>query len=555
MVAEERGEPRVEAPDAIVVGAGAGGPVVAKELAERGVRVLMLEAGPWNDPDHDYTRLEDDMGGIMDGRFRWGPADRSAPPWGRRREGAGLILQCAGVGGTTQHYNAISPRMYPSGIDDDWPIAYEDLIPYYEGVETFLPVRLVDDLATKDALFAEGCERIGLERSESTYVTKDMWRPSHNAILPIARMTPGGSLAWPDVEGCTMCGHCFEGCPNPRGAPVERKAKRSTNVSYVPAAVATGHCEVVPNAFATAVLFDGGGGGGGGGGRGSNRPARVRGVRWRDTVTGDVHEAEAPVVVLAGGSIESPRLWLNSGLPNAHDVVGRYLTSHAQDFVTGLFDREVHPDVGQVTMARADFPGYGTLWSQGFGPQAFAIVLMGAGQGFWDEPTRGEPWDFAGRAYGADALRKVDEYHRSLSVVVCVDDQAETTNRVALVDDWAPDEHGALPRVVYRPSATSWDRQHWLARKAAEILRAAGAREVHRTNMQPLFTHIMSTMRMGRDPATSVCDPDGQAHEVEGLFVGDTSALPNAIGGPNPTLTAQALAARTADRIAELRFA
>ena len=109
--------------------------------------------------------------------------------------------------------------------------------------------------------------------------------------------------------------------------------------------------------------------------------------------------------------------------------------------------------------------------------------------------------------------------------------------------------------MTYHPSATTWERQHWLARKAAEILRAAGAREVHRTNMQPLFTHIMSTVRIGRDPATSVCDADGQAHEVAGLFVGDSSALPNGLGGPNPTLTAQALATRTADRIFELTFA
>jgi choline dehydrogenase-like flavoprotein len=242
-------------------------------------------------------------------------------------------------------------------------------------------------------------------------------------------------------------------------------------------------------------------------------------------------------------------------LPNSHDVVGRYLTSHAQDFVTGFFDREVNPDIGQVTMARADFPGYGTLWSQGFGPESFAVVLAGAGRGFWDEPTGDEPWDFAGRMYGADALRELDEYHRSLTVVVCTDDQAEATNRVSLADDWAADANGEVPKVTYHPSATSWDRQRWLARKAAEILRAAGAHRVHRTNIQPLLTHIMCTMRMGRDPARSVCDPDGQAHEVSGLFVGDSSALPNGLGGPNPTLTVQALATRTAERILDLNFA
>jgi choline dehydrogenase-like flavoprotein len=377
-------------------------------------------------------------------------------------------------------------------------------------------------------------------------VTEDMWRQCHNAILPVASMTPGSPLTWPDVQGCTMCGHCLQGCPQPRGAPVEQKAKRSTNVSYVPAAVATGNCEVVPNAFATRVLFDADDTG--------DSSVRARGVRWRNVSTGEHHETEAGVIVLAAGSVESPRLWLNSGLPNTHGIVGRYLTSHLQDLVTGFFDREVHPDVGQVTMARADFPGYGTLWSQGYGLQAFAIAVAGAGQGFWDEPVDDEPWDFGGRMYGEAALRRMDEYHRSLSVVVCVNDDALEANRVTLADDWGPDEHGPVPKVVYHPNEASWERQHWLARKAAEILRAAGAREVHRSRLQPLFTHIMSTMRIGPDPATSVCDPDGQAWEVAGLFVGDSSALPNGLGGPNPTLTAQALAARTADRIFDLHF-
>jgi choline dehydrogenase-like flavoprotein len=402
-------------------------------------------------------------------------------------------------------------------------------------------VRQVDDLATKDALFAAGCEKIGLVESTSKDVTEAVWRRCHNAILPIARMTPDGPLTYPDVEGCTMCGHCLVGCSNPAGAPLERKAKRATNVTYVPAAVATGNCDVIPNAFATLILFDPAANGG---------RARVRGVRWRDTVTGLHDEAESPVVVLAGGSIESPRLYLNSGLPDPGGVVGRYLTTHNQDIVTGFFDREVHPDIGQVTMARADFPGFGTLFTQGYGPQSFAVALAAGGGGVWDDQTVGEPWDFAGRFWGAEAVRRINEYHRSLSVLVCADDEEDPANRVSSADDWGPDEHGPVPKVVYRATTRSKDRQDWLARKAAEILRAAGAREVHRSNFRrALLTHIMSTMRMGRDPATSVVDADGEAHHVRGLFVGDTSILPNGLGGPNPTLTAQALAARTADRI------
>jgi choline dehydrogenase-like flavoprotein len=349
------------------------------------------------------------MGGIVDGRLRWGPEDRTRGPWIRRRDGAGLILQAAGVGGTTLHFNGIMPRAYPSAMEGDWPFPYHDLVPYYERVEEFLPVSLVTDLATKDALLASGCEGIGLERSETKEVHQAMWRPCHNAILSIAKMVEGGPLRYPEVDGCTMCGHCLVGCPNPVGAPLERKAKRATNVSYVPAAMATGNCEIVPDAFATAILHE---------------PRRAA-----------------------------------------------------------------------------------------MGPQASAILLAGAGNGFWDEPTAGEPWDFAGRWWGQDAIRRVDEYHRSLSIVVCTDDETTRDSYVTLADDWGPDENGPVPKVVYRPTATSWDRQHWLARKGAEILRAAGAREVHRTRFTPLLTHLMSTMRMGTDPATSVVDPDGQAHE------------------------------------------
>src|SRR5215211_1024681 len=106
----------------------------------------------------------------------------------RRRDGANLILQSAGVGGTTLHYNGISPRAYVPNVDAKWPIAYADLVPWYERVEEFLPVTLVRDLATKDALFAEGCEAVGLRRSEERDIAEPVWRPCHNAILPIADM-------------------------------------------------------------------------------------------------------------------------------------------------------------------------------------------------------------------------------------------------------------------------------------------------------------------------------------------------------------------------------
>ena len=150
--------------DVIVVGAGAGGPVAARVLSEAGVRVLMLDAGPWLDPEHDYSQHENDMMAMSDGKMRWGPADRDRDPWQRQRIGVGALIQSAGVGGSTRHYNGIASRAYASSINGEWPLAYEDLIEGYEAIERLLPVGRVRALAPKDALFAQGCRRL---RSQS----------------------------------------------------------------------------------------------------------------------------------------------------------------------------------------------------------------------------------------------------------------------------------------------------------------------------------------------------------------------------------------------------
>lgn len=519
-------------PDVIVIGCGGGGAVVAKELAEGGSEVLVLEAGAWHqDLDQDFTRLQHDMASLIDGKFRWGPSDRNKPPWVRRRDGVWLMYQLAGVGGTTQHYNGISVRAYPEAFSrSGWPITYEDLIPYYEKIEALLPVSQPTRLARKDELFALGCERVGLVRKDSAEIEAECWRPSPNAILPIADMSRG--VHWPEANGCTMCGHCLIGCPNPIGAPIERKAKRSTNVSYVPQAVATGRCTILPNSFATQILSANG---------------RASGVRWRG-IDGEDHDASASIVVLASGVVENPRLWINSGLPDPHDVVGRWFTNHLQDVVTGFFPEEVHQDIGQVTMARADFPGYGCLFTQGLEPQAFAITLSGSGRGLWNDPAGG-PWDSRGRLWGEPSRRWHERYAHALPVLVCVDDEEHPNNRISVDPEYGPDEHGDVPLMTYRQTTTSTRRREWLSVKATEILRAAGADYVHRTDMATFVSHPMGTMRMGHDPKSSVVDSNCESHFVKGLFVADNSVFANGLGGPNPTLTCQALATRTSEKI------
>jgi choline dehydrogenase-like flavoprotein len=141
--------------DVIVIGAGGPGPVIAKELAARGLDVLVLEAGPrYADPETEWTHFEYDSRDPAYGFLRFGPADRSEGPWQRGFSDETTILQIAGVGGTTLHYYGNSPRAMPGAFQDYegsdrsaydvhhlFPFNYEELIPYFEWVEATLPVQ------------------------------------------------------------------------------------------------------------------------------------------------------------------------------------------------------------------------------------------------------------------------------------------------------------------------------------------------------------------------------------------------------------------------------
>lgn len=528
---------RVNMPDVLVVGCGGGGAVIAKELAEAGLGVVVLEAGPWHDPHRDFTGLEWDMLNPIDAVFRWGPADRTKPPWPRRREGIPLAIQSAGVGGNTLHFGGNCPRGYPGPVELDWPIGYTGLVPHYEKVEATLPVVAPALVAPKDALFLRGCEAIGLEHIAGPDVVRPGWRMQPNAILPVGE--EADPLRYPGTDGCTQCGECIVGCRHPDGAPLERTAKRGTNVTYAPMAIRTGRCEIRTGCFATRVLTE------------QRREGLVaRGVRYRDA-EGHVFEQDARAVVLAGGAVETPRLWLASELPDTGSV-GRNLTTHWFEYLSAEFAGEVDMFMGQTSMVRADFPGYGFFESQGLGPLGFAFVSF-LGRSWSREPDG--PWATRGRLWGSALKRKMEAYRRTLMIVVCVDDEAVPENGVSLADGLA-DENNPAPFIRYRPSEATVARREWLVAKAAEVLLAAGAvpETLHRADAAPSTVHQHGTMRMGLDPATSVVDAACEAHGIKRLFVADTSPFPNGIGGPNPTLTAQALATRTAAKIAERYF-
>ena len=552
--------------DVIVVGAGGGGAVIAKELASRGLDVLLLEAGArFANLEKDWTHFESDANNPYEGYFRFGPADRSKPEWVRETPGNMLFVQLAGVGGSTNHYQGNSPRAMPGafvgydGIDKQaydtehlFPFSYGELIPYYEWVEATLPVQTAP-MGLKEEVFFRGAELLGLPFQSAKDITRAAFRPQENAILQphgtAGKTADPHKLHFPQAKGCTFCGHCSQGCFEPKGAPINLKAKRSTSVSYVPMALTADSWSkhgkaitLIADAFAVSVNTDG---------------ISARSVTWRIGATGEVLTEEATVIVLSCGTVETPRLWLKSGLPNSSRWVGRGLTDHYVDVVTGVMPFDVGTTRGPGSNGRIDYPGYGMIEVVGDTPglRAGLCAFSDAGvPGYYDNGLSGGSYgaDTVGRLIGNELKETMSDVDRLLNIDIFTDDDVEFQNGVTLSSNFPPDEHGPVPRIEIlqrQRSARTIRNREFLAQRAVELLRGLGAKKVHRVNKPPFVIHSHSTMRMGLSASDSVLNDSCEAREVNRLFIADNSALGNGIGGPNPTLTTQALATRTAEKI------
>ena len=168
------------------------------------------------------------------------------------------------------------------------------------------------------------------------------------------------------------------------------------------------------------------------------------------------------------------------------------------------------------------------------------------------------PWTGpSGRVAGHELRELMSDVNRLLNVLVLTDDDVEAPNRVSVSPIFPADEHGPVPRVEIEKrqrSARTRSNRRRLSEHAARILKAAGATKVIRMDFPPLMLHMQSSMRMGLDAANSVLDPQGEARWVQRLYIADNAALANACGGCNPTLTTQALATRSAEKIFQKYF-
>jgi len=516
--------------DACVIGSGPAGGVLSKELAESGAKVVLVEAGRAmtnNDFHYHAWPYELPYRG-----FREGEAPAAAyPPEVRsaiRYEDSDHIFvdRIRAVGGRSIHWNANCFRFSRNdfrtrsteGMEEDWPISYEELAPHYSYVEKMIGVcgsvehlDVLPDgeflpplkLRCSEVILQRACRKLGIPMIQT-----------RKAVL---------TVPYDGRPPCHYCGHCMEGC--------DVGAVFSTPNSMFPKAQKTGNFTLAPNKLARELLVD--------------QEGKVRAVSVIDTATRKEEEIRAKIFAVCCAAIESPRLLLNSrsprfpnGLANSSDCVGRYLSGHVNNSRWGYLDelvgtRPVNNDGAtdhsfiprfNTDGRKRDYAG-GFQYQVQYDPFIFpqqAHHLKGFGAQFKEQVRYLQPGFIVVGGYGK----------------VLGDPQ----NRVT-VDRDHPDSYGIpIPVVHFRFGEN--DKKVWKETGvyAEEILKTAGVRYMITDPIPTGFaSHETETVRMGQNPRTSVLNRYCQAHDVKNLFVVDGSCF-TTFPEKNPTLTIMALA-------------
>lgn len=502
--------------DVVIVGAGAAGGVLAKELSEAGISVVVLDAGPDRDPQKDFASDELAMKslGWEDTRI----VDGSDPlTMGHNNSGRG-------IGGGTVHFTGVFLRFHESdfktysldGVGYDWPIHYKDLEPYYTKIEKEIAVSGPNhfpwgnfngpypyperELLSPNAdLFQKGCEVLGVR----------------SVTAPLAIL----SAPFEGRPPCINRGFCNQGCmPN---------AKFSTLIVHIPKAIHAG-AEVLANCMVTQIEM--------------GQDGLAAGVHFIHK--GHTYRQRAKIVMVCAYVVETPRLLLNSatpqfpnGLANSSGWVGRAFMTHSSNDVYAKFDEEVRLYKGTPVLATTqEFyesnPSRG--FARGYSIHAHGARPVGMASGI-SKSQNGPVWGDKLR----DAMRDYNYYARLTMVGEVLPDKG---NSVTLADD--NDEYG-LPRAKVTFSYGENDKRliDHAVDNMASILKAAGGQVEY---VVPDTAHLMGGCRMGNDPASSVVNSYGQSHDIPNLFICDASIFVTS-SGANPTNTVMALAARTAD--------
>jgi len=540
-------------PQVVVIGSGAGGAAFAWALADAGVQVQILEAGPGYNPRKDYLLSSNNWEQQMfpekvpiAGRQTHAPLQLLEDRWADLRSWnhlSGHMLasdrrsflsysHVVGVGGSTLHFTGETHRMNPQamkmrsrfGVAADWPFDYSELEPYYVQAERLIGVAgpLDPGVRTRSAPYplpahelsyssqklGEACAKLGLS-----------WTANSVASL---------SKAYDRRPPCNYCGNCTRGCP--------RRDKGTADLTFIAKAVATGNCTVTPGAYVLRLL--------------AGPDDSIKAVVYGSTH--GQHRVEADYFAVACGAVESPRLLLNSspagsseGLANESGLVGRNFMETLFWASGGLYPEPLGSHRGLPSDAICwDFNAPdaipGVVGGCRFSPSTAEADLVG-------------PVSYARRVVGgwgrSHKARMREQFGRMLSIGGIGENLPDEKSYIDL--DPAEKDAFDLPRARIHShlAETEIERLHFIAKTCRNILQAAGVEKIlEEYGAYDGFntTHVFGTCRMGTDAKTSVVDASCRSHRWRNLLVTDASVFPSSGGGESPALTISAIALRAA---------
>ena len=524
-----------EAADVVVIGSGPSGGVVAHTLATRGFSVVCLEQGDWVNPT-DYPANYPEWELLIQAQWGHDPNARRLPadyPLDVSDSDMWPVMFNA-VGGSSIYYGAEWPRLLPSdfrvrtldGVADDWPITYADLAPYNDRIDAFIGVSgLGGDPAYPDGLDyplpPHPLGKAGRKAAEGMNALGWHWWPGTNAIP---------SQKFKELSQCARWGTCEWGCPE--------SSKASSDIAWWPHALRSG-ATLITGARVRQIET---------GGDGS-----ATGAMWIDR-DGTEHRQRAHAVVLCANGIGTPRLLLLSassrhpdGLANSSGLVGKNLMLHPNCSVTGFYDENLESWRGPAGQLIHSMEFYDTRAEHDFVRGAKLHALPTPGPLNAVEVHRALPYD---QLWGP-AIHDIARSHAcGILWAANTEDLPDEANRVTLAPVLADGDGIPAPKIHYRISDNTRKLLRFAVDRMQEIHAASGAVRTFPVELwvdQP--GHLLGTARMGNDPATSVVDSYGRAHDVPNLFIADGSIFVTS-GSANPTCTISALALRVAEHVA-----
>lgn len=503
----------------VIIGSGAGGGTLGNELAQKGVDTVILEAGP-------RVEYEDFINDEWDsfGQLAWLDNRTTSGGWRVSKDFPNLPAWIVkAVGGSTTHWAGASLRFqehefrtltHYGKVDGanllDWPITLAELEPYYDKAENKMGVTGTNGIEglpgnNNFKILKAGADKLG-------------YKECHTGRMAI------NSSDRDDRMSCQQTGFCFQGC--------KWGAKWSTLYTEIPKGEATGKLEVRPNAHVIRIEHDASG--------------KVTGVVYADK-DGVLHEQKARVVAVAGNSIESPRLLLNSasakypdGLANSSGQVGRNYMRHTTGSVYAIFDRPVHFWRG-TTMAGIIQDEAGHRPERGFAG-GYELETLALGLPFMAAFLNPGGW---GRSF----TTALDHYDKMAGMWIVGEDMPQESNRITLHAE-LKDKHGMpVPDVAFTDHPNDVAMRNHAYKQGMSLYDAVGATRSFPTPPYP-STHNLGTNRMSEKAADGVVNKHGQTHDIANLFVSDGSQFTTG-AAVNPTLTIVALAIRQADYIAK----